>query len=223
MASNTDPYVALITSEHDDKPNFIATVRTLTQGFADVNAVCNTFPTVYNLDVAVATQLDAIGLWIGLSRILSIPLANVYFSWDDTELLGWDSGSWQGPGDSSSGLISLPDDSYRNLLRSKIAANNWDGTIPGALAVYQAIFAGAEQVIIQDNQDMSFIVGFVGAPLTAIDQALLTNGYIPLKPSGVRIAAVAVPVAPGPLFAWDVTSSTLNGWDVGQWPVLITL
>lgn len=220
MAS-TDSYVALITSEHDDKPNFVAVIRALTQGPADIAALCASFPTLYNLDVAVGTQLDAVGLWIGLSRTLSTPLPGVYFSWDETDLVGWESGTWQSPYDSNTGLITLPDDSYRSLLRAKIAANNWDGTIPGAVAVYLSIFNGDESVIIQDNQDMSYILGFVGVPLNAVDQALLLNGYVPLKPAGVRIAAIALPPAPGPLFAWDVQSTTLNGWELGQWPIEI--
>ena len=217
----TDQYVALITSEHADKPDFVAVIRALTEGLAQVNELSAVLPQYFNLDVAVGVQLDAVGLWIGLSRTLSIPLPGVYFSWDTTELVGWESGSWQSIYDSSAGLITLPDDSYRSLLRAKIAANNWDGTIPGAQAVYLAIFNGDVQVIIQDNQDMSYILGFVGAPLNAIDQALLSHGYLPLKPAGVRIAAIALPVAPGPLFAWDAVSTTLNGWEVGQWALEI--
>ncbi len=218
----TDGYVALITSEHQDKPNFVATVRALTAGFADIGALCNTYPQIYSLDLAVGEQLDVVGVWIGLSRTLSIPLTGVYFSWDDTALLGWESGSWQSTTDSPTGLITLPDDAYRSLLRAKIAANNWDGTIPGAIAVYLAIFGGAETVIIQDNQDMTYNLGFVGNPLSAINQALLLSGYIPLKPSGVRIVSIDVPVAVGPLFAWDAVSTVLDGWGVGQWAIEIT-
>lgn len=219
MSADVTPYTGLITSEHADKPNFVAAITALVQGFADGVAVCNSIPSAYNLDEAVGAQLDAIGQWVGLSRTLTTVLTGVYFSWDATATLGWDSGSWQAPGDSSTGLITLPDDSYRQLIRSKIAANNWDGTIPGALTVYQTIFAGAQQVIIQDNQDMTYTLGFVGNALSAIDLALLQNGYIPLKPAGVQIASIAVPSGPGPLFAWDVMSTSLSGWDSGQWAI----
>lgn len=219
----TDGYISLVTSEHADKPNFIATIRTLTAGFADVTIFCNSVPNDYDLDLALGSQLDAVGKWIGLSRTLTTPLTGVYFTWDSTALLGWDSGSWQGPFDSSSGLITLPDDAYRNLLRAKIAANNWNGTIPDAIAIYQIIFNGTETVVIQDNQDMSMTLGFIGAPLTAIDQALLLNGYIPLKPAGVHITSVAVPIAAGPMFAWDVETPLLDGWELGQWALEISL
>ena len=219
--ANTDKYVALITSEHANQPNFVASIRALCQGFADTGDLSMAIPQLFNLDLAVGSQLDAVGLWVGLSRILPEPLPGVYFSWDSTVLLGWDSGSWKSIYDSTTGLTTVPDDSYRNLLKAKIAANNWDGTIPGAQAVYLAIFNGGVQVIIQDNQDMSYVLGFVGAPPTAVEQALLANGYIPLKPAGVRVVAIALPLAPGPLFAWDAVSTTLNGWQVGQWTLEI--
>lgn len=214
-------YTGLITSEHADKPKFKAVIETLTAGFVDTQNLDNSMPALFSIDTAVGSQLDAVGIWIGFSRTLSVPLTGVYFSWDDTALLGWDSGSWQSVTDSPTGLITLPDDSYRRLLWSKIAANHWDSTIPGAIQVFLSVFNGAQLIILQDLQDMSFILGFVGAPLTAADQALLTHGYITLKPAGVHIAAIALPVAPGPLFAWDVLSTTLNGWEAGQWALEI--
>lgn len=214
-------YVGLITSEHAGKPKFVAVIEALSAGFVDSQNLDNQMPSLFSLDSAVGAQLDAVGVWIGFSRTLSIPLTGVYFSWDDTDLLGWDSGSWQSVTDSPSGLITLPDDAYRRLLRSKIAANHWDSTIPGAIEVFLTTYNGAQSIILQDLQDMSFILGFVGVPLSAVDQALLTHGYISLKPAGVHIAAIALPVAPGPLFAWDVLSTTLNGWDAGQWALEI--
>ena len=220
MADSTD-YTGLNTSEHDDRPNFVSVVSAITAGGVDTRNLCNRFPIIFDLDQAVGEQLDTIGVWVGLSRNLSIPLTDVYFSWDSTTLLGWESGSWKGPYDSTSGLIALPDDAYRQLIRAKIAANNWDGTIPGALAVYRSIFGGTQTVIIQDNQDMSMSLGFAGIAFTAIQLSLLVNGYIPLKPAGVRIDIIAVAPALGPLFAWDSVSSVLAGWETGQWPLNI--
>lgn len=220
MAS-TDDYVSLITSEHDEKPNFVATIRAMTAGFVDVINLDLSLTLKFDLDVAEGVQLDDVGKWVGISRRLRVPLEDVYFEWDGTAALGWESGLWQGPFDPSTGLVSLPDGIYRILLRSKIAANNWDGTIPGAIAVWQIVFNGGQAIIIQDNQDMSMVVGFVGPPLSAIERALLTGGYLPLKPAGVRIAYYAIPVDDGPIFAWDAVSSELDGWDAGSWSLVL--
>lgn len=218
MAS-TDDYIALITSEHADKPLFVAVIRALVQPAVDSMNLLQTFPDLYDLDAAQGTQLDAVGLWVGISRQLRIPLTGVYFSWDDVPLLGWDSGSWQGLYDPTTGLTSLPDDEYRQLIRAKIAANRWTGGVYDAEAIWAQVFAGTgREIIVQDNQDMTMTVGFVGAPLTAIQQALLTGGYFPLKPEGVRIRFYAIPPDTGPLFAWDANSSELQGWDTGRWP-----
>lgn len=218
MTASTDDYVSLITPEHIDKPKFVAVVQALTQGPVDNINLMASLKDLYDLDQAVGQQLDAVGAWIGLSRYLSVPLTGVYFSWDSTALLGWDSGVWQGPNDPSTGLVSLPDDEYRQLLRAKIAANRWDGTMQQAEDIWNQVFGGSPLIIIQDRQDMTMIVGFVGQPLTAVQQALLTGGYFPLKPATVRVYYYAVPVDTGPIFAWDAApNATLDGWDNGRW------
>jgi hypothetical protein len=219
--SSTDIYVDLITNEHNDKPNFVATIRALTSGAVDNINLDLSLPAKFDLDQAVGVQLDDVGRWVGVTRRLSVPITGVYFTWDDTVTTGWDSGIWQGDFDPTTGLVSLPDDVYRILLRGKIAANNWDGTIPGAVAVWSIVFNGGQTIVIQDNQDMSMIVGFVGPPLSAVERALLTGGYLPLKPAAVRIAYFAIPVNDGPIFAWDADTDVLAGWDEGSWALEI--
>lgn len=212
-----DDYQALITNEHADRPLFVATLRTLVRGPVEQQAQIARLVSDFDVDGAAGVQLDAVGAWVGISRILSVALTDVYFTWDGPAPLGWDTGSWRGPFDPTSGLISLPDDAYRALIRAKIAANSWDGTLVAAARIWDEVFNGAQQIIVQDNQDMTMSVSFVGAPLSAVQQALLTGGYFPLKPEGVRILFYGVPVNPGPLFAWDTTTESLQGWDQGSW------
>lgn len=213
-----EDYLNLITSEHRGKEKFEATVVTGVSPFSKLQAVMQGLPADFDIDQAVGVQLDAVGAWIGRSRRIDTPLVGVYFTWDDLASDGWESGVWKGPFDPDSGLVDLPDDAYRVLLKAKIAANSWDGTIPGAYAIWATVFTSS-QLVIQDNQDMSMMVGIAGQPLSIVDQALLTNGYIPLKPEGVRIQYYAIAPA-GALFAWDTDEgSALAGWDTGQWAV----
>jgi hypothetical protein len=212
-----EDYLNLITSEHRGKEKFEATVVAGVSPFSKLQEVMLGLPADFDIDSAVGVQLDAVGAWIGRSRRIDTPLVGVYFTWDDLASDGWDSGIWKGPFDPDSGLVDLPDDSYRVLLKAKIAANSWDGTIPGAYAIWATVFTNS-QLVIQDNQDMSMVVGIAGQPLSIVDQALLTNGYIPLKPEGVRVQYYAIAPAAGALFAWDTDESTaLAGWDTGQW------
>jgi len=212
-----DDYVQLITTEHRSQPHFQAAVRQLVAGFVDGGDVTQSFVSDFDIDSAVGVQLDAIGLWVGISRNLPVPITDVYFSWDSTASVGWDSGYWRGPFDPETEMSSLPDADYRQLIRAKIAANSWDGTLGSASAIWRVAFNGEQVIIIQDNQDMSMTVGFVGPPMTAVQQALLVGGYLPLKPAGVRVKFFAIPVNDGPLFSWDADSELLSGWDSGSW------
>lgn len=213
---NVNDYLGLVTSQHRLKPKFIATVSASVSLACELQALLASIPEKFDVDVAVGVQLDAVGEWAGIGRNIDTPLTGVYFTWDDTAATGWDGGVWQGPYDPDSGLTTLPDDSYRTLVKAKIAANRWDGSIPGAYDVWTTVFTGS-YIIIQDNQDMTMTVGVAGMQLDTVTQALLTGGYIPLKPQGVGVDYYAISTNDGPLFAWDSDSPALAGWDLGSW------
>lgn len=211
----SNPYLDLITSEHAQRPLFRALVNAVTQPLYNMQLALGQMATAFDVDTAVGVQLDQVGLWVGVSRILRKGLEGVYFSWD-TEGVGWDEGVWKGPFDPDTELVSLPDDQYRILIYARIAANHWDGTIPDAYVVWRTIFQDSI-IFIQDWQNMSMTVGIAGLRLNAVLRRLLTDGYIPLKPEGVRIDYYAIGAADGPLFGWDTDNDALAGWDTGQW------
>ena len=106
------------------------------------------------------------------------------------------------------------------LLKAKIGANRWDGTVPGAYEVWESAFADTGSLILmQDNQDMSVVIGLAGTPLDAVMRNLLLQGYLPLKPEGVRVAWYAVAPERGPLLGWNCETGGLSGWGKGIWPV----
>jgi len=213
-----ESYLGVITSLYRDQPRFMALCTALVGPRVDLQKLLEELRTAFDLDSAVGERLDHVGEWVGRSRLLETPLKGVYFSWDE-QGVGWNQGSWKGPYDPETGMVSLPDEAYRMVLRAKIAANAWDGTIPGAYEVWETIFKGTGlTVVIQDNQDMSMIVGVAGLYPDAVTKALLSGGYIPLKPGGVRIEFYAVSPQGGPLFAWGADSRQLNGWNMGSWP-----
>lgn len=178
-------YTDKITSEHAKAAKFVAKVGISTNPFIAVQSALAAMPAGFDLDQAIGAQLDAVGLWIGVSRRVSVPIAGVYFSWD-TPGLGWDQGVWKGRFDPSDGLTVLPDESYRLLLKAKIAANHWDGTLPGAAFAYSVLFPD-NVVVVDDNQDMTMTISITGPPITPLQEALLTGGYLTLKPVGVGV------------------------------------
>lgn len=191
MAGDVSQWTNRVTSEHNQKPKFMAMLAAVFQPIADTLDQINTVN--FDLDSAVGAQLDVLGQWIGISRNLQVPITGVYFAWD-TVGLGWDQGVWLGPGDPVTGLIVLPDAQYRTLLRARIANNQWDGTIEGAYAIYDILFAGTSFGInIKDNQNMTMTVTVTGPTLDAATAAIVTGGYLDLKPAGVSATYILPP------------------------------
>lgn len=215
MAELSD-YLALVTTEHSDKPKYMAMLQAVLGPMVDALNASQELPADFDLDSAVGAQLDIVGLWVGISRRVKTPLVGVYFSLD-TAGLGFDFGVWKGPFDPDSGVVELDDETYRILIRAKIGANHWDGTLGASKKILDLVFSGETFVFIQDNQDMSMTIGVSGAPPSAISLALLTGGYIPIKPEGVRVDYYIVTSTDGPLFGFDVTNEYVAGLDQGSW------
>lgn len=212
MADITD-YTALITSEHADKPKFMAMIRATLQPLVDAINVANSLPAAFDLDSAIGAQLDVVGLWVGISRHIRTPPA-VYFSFD-TDGLGFDQGVWKGPFDPGSGVVSLDDETFRVLLRAKIGANHWDGTLEQSRAIFDQVFQGGTHVFVEDRQDMTITIGVSGVTPSALQLALLTGGYIPIKPEGVRANYLITTESGAALFGFDMNNEFVAGFDVG--------
>ncbi|TXH35314.1 MAG: DUF2612 domain-containing protein [Rhodospirillaceae bacterium] len=216
-------YLTLVTSEHSDKPKFMALVEAISQPFVDVQNLMTSMPAKFDLDDAVGAQLDDVGEWVGIKRQLKTPLTGVFFSFD-TEGLGFDQGTWKGPFDPADQLVSLGDEAYRQLIRAKILANQWDGTIPGAYAAYEKLLEGTgTTILIFDNCDMTMALGLVGRLPDPVTLSLITSGVLPLKPGGVRLEGHFVPSVPDtPFFGFDCQNDTIAGFDTGSWAEDIT-
>jgi hypothetical protein len=212
-------WLALVTSEHASKPKFMAMLAATVQPLADIIAILESIPAAYDVDDAVGTQLDTTGEWIGISRHITTPLSGVFFSWDVLGL-GWGEGNWATIINATE-LVTLPDPQYRILLYAKIAANHWDGTIPGAYDIFDIVFQGTGfGVLIQDLQHMHMAFALTGPIPDAVTQALFTTGYFNLKPAGVRIDKYYLPPANNvPYFGFGVENSNIAGWGIGYWGV----
>lgn len=209
-------YLDLVTSEHSNKPKFMAMIAIHAAISVQIQTVLESMIPLFDLDTPpVGDQLDIIGQWVGVTRDVNIPITGIFFSWDDVVATGWELGIWKGDNNSNS-ITTLPDPQYLTLIKARIAANHWDGTTEGAYAIWSVLFPNIT-LLIQDQQDMSFYVAIVGQVLDSLTLALLTGGYLPLKPEGVHINGYIVPVDTNPLFGWDIDNSSIQGWDSGSW------
>lgn len=174
-------YTGLITSQHNTKPKFMATVAALVQPLVDTQVCIAQIPSDFDIDHAVGVQLDIVGLWVGVSRIIN----------------------------SLSGQFLLSDDTYRILLKTRIAANHWDGTMEGITNILSILFAGYDIFVI-DNFDMSMVVGIFNLAPDSELMSVFLGGYVPLKPVGVRVN-----YAFNPIFGLDYENNYIAGLDVG--------
>lgn len=214
-------YLDLVTSQHCRRPRFMGTVAAVTAPLVELQGMLEHMRACFDVDSAVGAQLDRTGEWIGRSRWLTVPITDTYFTWN-VDMLGWNQGYWRGKYDPDRKEARLDDDTYRLVLKTKIGANRWNGTIPDAYDIWKIIFDGIGSVIIiQDRQDMSMIVGLTGSKLDPLMRQLVVQRYIDLKPEGVRVDYYAVSDDGGPLFAWNCDSDELGGWGKGRWPVVL--
>jgi hypothetical protein len=212
-------YLNLITSEHFDQPDFSSMVGQCVSPMVQVQNLLTSMIALFDLGTPpVGNQLDIIGLWVGVSRNVVVPITGVLFTWDGTITEGWDYGIWSSS-DNPDVINVLPDDAYLTLIEARIAANRWDGTTEGAYAIWAIVFP-QYTFLIQDNQNMSFDIAIIGS-LDSLTFALLTEGYLPLKPEGIAISNYLTlpPPGTGSFFAWDSDSPYLQGWDTGSWAI----
>lgn len=223
MAGDVTKYLNLIPSANADKPDFSTMIAAVTQAWADVASVYGSIPGLYDLDVAVGTQLDVIGQWVGVSRQLTSPLTGVYFAFD-TAGVGFDSGVWLGPYDPVTGLTSLPDDYYRMVIKMKILNNHWDGSVPGAYEIAAVVFGAlGYSIYIEDPCNLTMRIGLIGISVPpALVAAMFTGGLLQVKPAGVRVSEYFYQTVPGPLFGFDLNNSTISGFDTGGWAAVVS-
>lgn len=215
-------YLDLVTSEYQNQPNFNAMLAFMVAVPVQVQSLMNqmngtALPSLFDLATPpVGNQLDILGQWAGISRNVNIPITGVFFSWDGTDFtLGWDYGSWQSDTQPTS-IVALPDDAYLTLILAKIAANNWNGTTNGAYEIWDALFPQFT-ILIQDNCNMTYAMAIIGGIVDSLTLALITGGYIQLRPEGVQISEYLVSVDTNPAFCWDLETTDCKGWDQGSW------
>ncbi|WP_312062216.1 DUF2612 domain-containing protein [Pantoea septica] len=219
-------YTDLITNYHRGKPLFVDHVDLSTRPLTDTSTVLQNLLTAFDIDSAIGVQLDVLGEWIGRTRIVSQPISGVYFSLD-TDGVGWDQGIWQGPYDPDAGFTSLSDDTYRIVLKAKIAINSWDGQNDSLPAILETALEGSGlRMQIVDNQDMTISVWvFPEVDISQVSLELLAairQGYLTVKAAGVWAGDIQTPSIETPsvgnrFFGFDMDNEYIAGFDDGAW------
>lgn len=181
-------YTNLVTSQHQNKPKFMAWLTAALNPIDDGATLANNLNTYFDIDTAIGKQLDILGEVIGVGRTVNFQ---------------------------PSGGVSpvLDDDTYRIVLKAKIMQNQWDGTIGQIYELWSALFGSTAYMILQDNQDMTLIAQIFGLSST-IQQDLISNGYIVPRPEGVTMNYLYIT---NPVFSYDMETTYYKGYDEGYW------
>lgn len=185
-------YSNLITSTYSNKSKFMATIAASCQPLVDAQNVLLSMPGLYDVDVAIGVQLDTVGLWVGVTRYVNVPLAG-FFSWN-TAGLGWGQAIWHEPLSPVTSIAVLDDATFRLLIKARIIANKWDGTVAGAYPALAELFSGSDTpgtvLTLQDNMNMSMTLTISGQSPGALFIALTEAGELGLKSGAVAVTYV---------------------------------
>lgn len=152
-------YLNRITSEHKIRPKFMALAEARLKPFVELFELLEKIDKSFDLDTAEGNQLDIIGQYVGVSRLLD-------FQPNNADPL-------------------LTDPYYRMLLKAQISLNNWDGSIEGIKKIWGNVFPEYDIQIV-DNQDMTTETRITGLQ-SLFESELIQHGYITPKPMGVQV------------------------------------
>lgn len=220
IGNDSETYLELITSWHRGRPRFEQVVDKSTEPLRGLQTFLGHVPQDFDLDEAIGAQLDVVGEWVGRSRWIKIPIPNIFFAFDDP-VRGLDKGIWFGIYDFQWGIERLDDDTYRQLLYAKIAANNWDGRVETADNALRTILKESEDtnLYIEDRMDGSMLFGVSQKIPSVLMLMLFSAGYVPLNPGGVITYYVVNSVNNTPNFGFDVSNDSVAGFDQSSWGV----
>lgn len=182
-----DNYLKLITSQHRDKPKYMAMVTALLRPSDDIFALAATMDDEFDVMLATGIQEDIVGILVGANRTLDFQ--------------------------PDKGLSPILDNAaYRILLQAKIAQNMWKGGIMDLRDLWTTLFG--EGIIIQDNQDMTIDVVVIGSSFDQIVRNMIQKGMIVPKPQSVKLTTY---FSDQQVFGYDMETNTIRGYDEANW------
>lgn len=185
MSLSTNKYTDLIAGYHFEKPLFTQWIYALTQPLITAQNRLAEMQADFDIDTAVGAQLDAVGVRVGISRKLPVSITGVFFSFDIVGV-GFDEGVWLGRYESPDGITILDDGTYRNILKTKVLVNHWDGTVEGLHYLLDQVAMIFDCPIkYKDNQNMTVNILLPSETTPPIVWNVLSRSLIDITTAGV--------------------------------------
>jgi hypothetical protein len=154
-----DDYLNLITSEHIQRPRFMALVEAMLKPLEGISILFSEWDKAFDIELAVGKQLDVVGAVVGMNR--QLPYISKY------------------------GSSILSDDDYRFLIKAKSIINRWDGSREMMMKTWSETFPRT-LLLIDDHQDMSADLLISGMRTTDYIEEMIENDLLLPRGEGVR-------------------------------------
>ena len=100
----------------------------------------------------------------------------------------FDEGIWLGRYESPEGITTLDDGTYRNILKTKVLVNHWNGTINGLYYLLDQVALIFDCPIkYKDNQNMTVNILLANDTTPPIVWNVLSRGLVDITTAGVMV------------------------------------
>lgn len=184
-------YIALLTSQHRDKPKFRTTVETSINPLIDCLECLNSLGSKFDLETAKGDQLQILADWIGAPNSIpnSVPVPYFGFQvqpaslpWRETDDPSFKSGYWRESGMSGYTAFKMTPQLFKQVIKAKILLNKSDCTEQSAKEIISLVID--KPFKFKDNKDMTITFSFLAG--YEVFERELVKLMFPL-PSGVRL------------------------------------
>ncbi|EML1064507.1 DUF2612 domain-containing protein [Acinetobacter nosocomialis] len=188
---DTSKYVALLTSQHRDKPKFRKTVETLISPLIDCLECMNGLNEKFDLETAKGDQLQIIADWVGAPNSIpnSVPVAYFGFqgqsgslTWREVDDPSIKSGYWRESGMSGYTALEMSPQLFKKVIKAKILLNKSDCSEQSAKEIISLVID--KPFKFKDNLNMTITFSFLES--YEVFERELVKLMFPL-PSGVRL------------------------------------
>lgn len=188
---DTSKYVALLTSQHRDKPKFRKTVETLISPLIDCLECLNGLNDKFDLETATGDQLQIIADWVGAPNSIpnSVPVAYFGFqgqsgslTWREVDDPSVISGYWRESGMSGFTALEMSPQLFKKVIKAKILLNKSDCSEQSAKEIISLVID--KPFKFKDNLNMTITFSFLES--YEVFERELVKLMFPL-PSGVRL------------------------------------
>lgn len=186
-----------VISQYANSPRLMTLIQNFDSYIDQTQNFDNFYDLIWNVATAQGYGLDVWGRIVGVSRVVLLPSANLYFGFEEAITGSVNSNPW-GPGGKGAWYSGVPntqnfalsDTAFRLLIYAKALSNISDGSIKSINQILVTLFPNqGGNAYVTDGQNMTMQYVFNWA-LTPVQLAIVSQTGVLPKPVGVSATIV---------------------------------